>query len=189
MKPIYANRRAVLGAITAACAATLFVVSSSGCGGGKKKEATADTGTQSGSLTTVQITPAPGTAYVSRSTTFRLAWTSSNPPPPSFTAALVRYKESGGSSSTDTQASTLTRQGDSFTWDLKRADNFDLEAPGVYYVELNSGPEQVRATYIVATDRSVPIASPAPASRAVQAEPSTTNGEGDALVHEVSVGR
>ena len=155
-----------------------------GCGGGKK-EATADTGTQSGSLSTVQITPAPGGVFVSRSTTFRLAWTAANPPPPNFTAALIRYKEDGNSSSSDTQSSNLNRQGDSFVWDLKRSSNFDLESPAVYYVELTSGPEQVRVAYIVSSDRAVPIS---PTSPAPPAPPASQNGAAnDALVHSVSV--
>ena len=177
----FASRHAVFAAL-----APLFIVGLlgiNGCGGGGKKEATADTGTQNGSLSTVQITPAPGSVFISRSTTFRLSWTAQNPPPPTFTAALIRYKESDGSSSSSAQSSNLNRQGDSFTWDLKRSDNFDLESPSVYYVELTSGPEQVRAVYVVSSDRSVSIAS-APAADTSRA--ADTNG-GDALVHSVSV--
>lgn len=190
MKP-RCSRRAAFGAFSAVFSVALLL-GSSGCGGGNKnKEATADTGTKSGSLLTVQMTPYPGSAFISRTTTFRLAWTNDNPPPPSFSAALIRYKENGGSPISDTQSTTLTRQGDSYTWDLKRSSNFDLEAPAVYIVELNSGPEQIRTVYIVSSDRAAPTTASSDAGRAaLQATPPLSNptGEGDALVHEVSVG-
>ena len=141
---------------------------STGCGGGGKKEATAETGTQAGSVTTVEISPSPGTVFIGRSTTFQLAWTH-NAPPPTFTAVLVRYKDEDGSGSE--QRTTLTRQGDSFVWNLNRDGNYDLESPGVYYVELTSGAETYRAAYIVSRDRSVPItktAETAPSTHATK---------------------
>ncbi len=182
MKPRFfltTRRRVVAGAATLFCAG-LLLIHSTGCGGGGKKEATAETGTQAGSVTTVEISPAPGTVFIGRSTVFQLAWTR-NAPPPTFTAVLVRYKDADGSGSD--QRTTLTRQGESYVWTLKRDGDYDLEAPGTYYVELTDGAEYYRAAYIVSRDRSVPItktADPVPSA--------TTTGDGDTTtVHTVTV--
>lgn len=156
------------GIIAAAAAALLFV---SGCGGGRSSDtSTVETGVgqNGGSLRTVQITPVPGTAFISRGTTFRLAWTPENPPPPTFEAALIRYKEARGEEprTLETQRTQLDRQGDSFVWELQRTDDFDLDASGVYYLQLrSSGGDEVLATYLVSSDRSTGTAVPAAETR------------------------
>ena len=179
-----ARRRVVAGTATLFCA-SLLLLHSAGCGGGGEKKATVETGAQSGSVSTVEITPSPGTVFIGRSTTFQLAWTH-NAPPPTFTAVLVRYKTEDGGSASE-QRTTLTRRGDSYVWDLKRDGDYDLEAPGVYYIELTNGAENYRAAYIVSRDRSVPITKTAEAAPSgTQSASPTTDGE-TTTVHSVSV--
>jgi len=141
-----------------------------GCGGGNKG-ATTDTGSPDGSLLNVQIWPPPGTTFISRATRFTLEWTNDEPPPPTFTAALRRYSENcddGSDSCTSTQKTVLTRQGDSYVWEVSRKDDFLLDRAGVYYLQLDSGSDEINAAYIVTSDDRAQSASSAAKEPAVQ---------------------
>jgi hypothetical protein len=130
------------------------VVLCSGCGG--NSGSTADPGTD-GELDNVQIQPAPGSTFIPQNTRFLLSWTTEKPPPRSFTVALRRYREARGEEprEVETQRTELNRQGDSFVWELRRRDSFELDAGGVYYLELVGGGQFIYATYIVSDDRSI----------------------------------
>lgn len=146
-----------------------------GCGGDKAQPNQASSGSTSGSLRDVEISPYPGSAFIPKGSTFRLSWSDDAPPPPSFTVALYRYTEecdcdctSSSDDGTDSctssgsvdggssiQATDLNRVGDSYSWELTRSDGYDLDEGGPYYIELASGDETIQSTYIVETNRSV----------------------------------
>jgi len=155
-----------------------------GCGGNNGHDFnTTQTGTRAGSLADMLISPAPGSAFISRDTAFTLTWSDGTTPPPEFTVSLERYTEDGDSSSP--QKTDLTREGDSYTWDLSRSNNFELDSPGVYYLDIQSGAEEVFATYIVSGERSESIGkAKAAATRANAADPPSGDS---AFVHTVTV--
>jgi hypothetical protein len=105
-----------------------------------------------GFLEDVIVSPRPGSVFVSRSQVFQLRWTGAFPPPSTFTVFLRRYKEPrGDDDGSDTeQQITLTDRfnGTDFVWDLVRRDNFLLESDATYYIQINSGPNTVRYTFI-----------------------------------------
>jgi hypothetical protein len=174
------RRRAVCISGIAAAAAALLTAFTAGCGGGDGKGNKVETGTGDGSLAGVTVSPPPGATFISRATRFRVSWPAGYTPPPSFTVQLRRYKEARGEEERDvsTQRTELNRVGDSYTWDLKRADDFGLDPSGVYFVQIDAGPEQVMASYIVSSERSQ---KPGITDTAANAET-----PGGALIHTVS---
>lgn len=150
-------RQAVAAGAGIAAFALALAAAIAGCGGGSSTAST-DTGSSEGSLATVQISPPPGTTFISRSTKFYLSWDAQTPPPPSFTATLVRYSESCSDSSSGdqfcskAQKTVLTRIGSGYTWEVKRKDDYALDQGGVYYLQLDAGPEEILATYLVTSD-------------------------------------
>jgi hypothetical protein len=161
------------------CILALGAVALPGCGGGGGTRTEVDTGSPAGDLRAVQISPAPGSVYISKETTFRLSWPQRNAPA-TFTVELMRYREARGGEerSVEGQRTRLDRQGDAFVWDLKRTDNFTLDDDGVYFLRLRSGPDEVQAAYIVAGGRA--LAAP---TRATGEEPTI----GDSVRHTVTV--
>jgi hypothetical protein len=84
----------------------------------------------------------------------------------------VRYKEASdedpeddidAESSITEQRTQVVRQGTSNIWEVSRTDDFDLDQGGVYYLQLNSGPIEVLAAYIVRNDGRSTV-SPTPAT-------------------------
>ena len=146
-----------------------------GCGGHHHHDpdpTEVTTGSSGGRLADIVLSPAPGTTFISRVTTFRLSWPNGVTPPETFTVALYRYNEGcdcdcSSDGTTDTCSSTgdvdqgqeiessdlTTVDGTTYTYDLKRTG--DLDEGGTYFVELVAGTEQVRASYIVTHDRAV----------------------------------
>lgn len=118
---------------------------------------TINTGTGSGQLGSVQISPTTGTVYLPRASTFQITWPEGTTPPPSFEVRLWRYKEarSGASRSVEEQAlSDPARVGSSYTWTFRRRDSVELDGGGVYYLELRApGQTDVRAAYIVSLEQ------------------------------------
>lgn len=117
---------------------------------------TVNTGSGSGSLSGVIISPATGSVFIAKTTAFFLSWNGATPPPAQFTVGLRRFQEArGGEDKSDTeQVVTVTRQGNTNSWQVKRRDNFNLDTGGVYYLELTApGESTVRAAYIVSSDR------------------------------------
>jgi hypothetical protein len=112
---------------------------------------TINTGTN-GFLEDVIVSPRPGSVFVSRSQIFELRWTGAFPPPSTFTALLRRYKEPRGEDDGDDreQGIILTERtsGNDFVWDLRRDSNLLLEPDATYYIQINSGPNTVRYTFI-----------------------------------------
>lgn len=137
-----------------------------------------DTGSPAGELRAVQITPPPGTVYVTDGTGFRVAWPPDAPPPATFDIELFRYREGYEYDYEDRDGvrqeveverriegadSRVERQSaEPFTWILDPDD--DLADGGVYFLRLRSGPDEVRAAFIVSGDRAVPTRS-SPSSR------------------------
>jgi hypothetical protein len=106
-----------------------------------------------GSLSSVQVSPAPGTVALPKGSPLRLTWPNSSPPA-SFEVNLVRYQEArGGEDHREyTQPVTITQTGTN-QWDVKRRDNFDLDEGGVYYLEVTApGENPVRAAYLISND-------------------------------------
>jgi hypothetical protein len=147
----------------------LLIVISSGCGGdhgggSSGNTSTATSGTETGTLTTMVLTPSPGTTFIPDSTAFQLSWPSGTMPPPTFNVTLQEFFEpvSDGVDSeaayVDAQNSTLTREGTSYVWDLTPGDG-GLDDGGVYYVEVDAGVEKVTACYIVDGGRAQLVAS------------------------------
>ena len=104
-----------------------------------------------GSLSGIQIFPAPGSVNIPRNQTFRISWSGNQQPPAQLGLDIVRYKEPRGDQPLDvaTQAQTIKDNGN-FTYDLKRRDNFLLDSEGVYYLEITApGETTYRAAYIV----------------------------------------
>lgn len=158
------QRVTVGGAALLALAAFLFAGVTGGCGGSKDPEATVDTGTGgNGVLRTVQISPPPGEVFIPRGTTFQISWTPENPPPPQFEAVLMRYKEADGDTdqSIEPQRTIVTRVSENvFIWNIERADNFDLDRGGVYFLRLNAPGEVIERTYIVSSERAAVVKKP-----------------------------
>jgi hypothetical protein len=156
----------------AVAAAALLTPMQLGCGGGStEKKATVETGSENGFLRSVKISPPPGSPFISKQTRFYLSWEDGTLPPPSFTVVLVRYKEASdedpeddidAESSITEQRTQVVRQGTSNIWEVSRTDDFDLDQGGVYYLQLNSGPIEVLAAYIVRNDGRSTV-SPTPA--------------------------
>ena len=144
-----------------------------GCEAGGQTKQFVDTGSPSGDLRAVRILPAPGAAFITRRSVFRISWPEGNPPP-TFEVELQRYKEAHDCNDeldeaedqeqeTKGQATRLERQGDAFIWDLIPED--DLGGGGIYLVHLISGPDEVRVSYVIDDDRAASAArtgAPAP---------------------------
>ena len=122
----------------------------------KTRAITINAGTSSGSLTGVQFSPAPGSVYISRASSFRIAWPAGGTPPPTFEIRLWRYKEARnalGREVTEQALADPVRDGSSFAWTLRRRDGADLDSGGVYYLELRApGETDARAAYIVSAE-------------------------------------
>lgn len=106
-----------------------------------------------GNLASVRIEPEPGTTFISKNTTFQLRWENGAEPPPSFEVQLRRYKEPRGTEINKDdreQAIEMGKADNSFTYSVRRRDDFDLEENGVYYLEVRAGGDILRAPYIVA---------------------------------------
>lgn len=115
-----------------------------------------DTGSATGRLSDVQISPAPGALFIPRGTAFQIAWSAAAPPPPQVTVRLWRYQEARGGEPRLVGKKPLdppARQGNAFVWNIKRRDSFDLDQGGVYFLELDAGGEKIRAACIVSNDR------------------------------------
>jgi|GEM_PF-3157424 hypothetical protein len=120
---------------------------------GRAVDVTPGTG---GSLRGLTISPAPGSVFIRRNTTFTLAWNGEIPPPSQFTVALRRYQEArGGEARKDEeQRIFVNRQGNANAWTVGRTDNFLLDPGGVYYLEVVApGEAPVRAAYIISAER------------------------------------
>jgi hypothetical protein len=130
-----------------------------GCGGGGNNNGRGDTVTTqtggNGLIRDVEVLSGGASVFISRAQAFELNWPDGNPPA-EFTVSLRRFQEERGgeSLSNGTQRITLT-QLDGSSWSLRRRDNFDLDAGGVYYIELLApGQPTQRFVYIVSNDRS-----------------------------------
>jgi len=193
------NRRAVIGGLIGAAAVSLsFGAVGCGGGGGDDNGSAAGfdiqtgVGGSGGDLNTVAISPTPGTVFVGRATPINIAWNGTAVPPAEFSARLQRYLEPLGGERRDvsSQNITVTRVGQSFAYNIKRRDNFDLDSGGVYYLELTApGGQTVRSTFIASNNRSAsaptarissPDATAEAVTRAVTEKPAT-NGNLPAL--------
>jgi hypothetical protein len=118
---------------------------------------TVNTGTASGQLSSVQLTPTPGAVFLPRASSFQLTWPAGTTPPPSFEVRLWRYKEARGLAGRSVEEQALadpTRTGSTFVWNIRRRDGVDLDAGGVYFLELRApGQTEVRAAYIVSAEQ------------------------------------
>jgi hypothetical protein len=172
------------GLLTLGIAIPLMVA---GCGGDNGNITnTATTGSSAGSLASLFLSPEPGSVFISRATTFRLSWQNGDTPPPTFSVTLQRFKEptSVDPVSIQAQRTDLKREGDTYNWDLSRSNGTTLDPSGIYYVEIDSGSEQVLASYIISGERSEGVA----ATRAAAARATDTPDTGDsAFVHTVKV--
>jgi len=102
-----------------------------------------------GSLSGIQISPAPGSVFIPRSQTFQISWASGTQPPPQLGIEIMRYNQGDGTSSSQVQ--DIQSQGN-FVYNVTRRDHFDLDQAGVYYLEITAPGEQtIRAAYIVDT--------------------------------------
>lgn len=117
---------------------------------------TINAGTSSGSLTGVQLSPAPGSVYIPKASSFQISWPTGSQPPPTFEVRLWRYKEARNALAREVTEQTLAdpiRSGNNFVWTLRRRDGADLDPGGVYYLELRApGETDVRAAYIVSAE-------------------------------------
>ncbi len=139
-----------------------------GCEGGQgSTKQFVDTGTPSGDLRAVRISPAPGTAFITRRSVFRISWPEGTLLP-TFEVELQRYKEEHNCNDeedvaedqeqeTKGQATRLERQGDAFIWDL--VPEKDLGGGGIYFVHLISGSDEIRAAYVIDDNRSAATAA------------------------------
>ncbi len=119
--------------------------------------ATINTGTGSGQLASVQVSPTPGGVYIPRSSIFQLTWPTGTTPPPSFSVTLWRYKEARGISGRAVEEQPIadpTRTGSSFVWTIRRRDSQELDPGGVYFLELRApGETDVRAAFIISVEQ------------------------------------
>lgn len=131
-----------------------------GCGGGGNSSnsggATINTNFN-GSLSNVTSTsPVPGAVFISRGSSFTIDFPFGDPPR-SFTVLLRRFLEpiGGESFSTPSQAIEINQINEK-SWNIRRRNNFELDAGGVYFLDLiASGGQQERFVYIVGSNRSV----------------------------------
>jgi len=141
MRPMTtAQARRLLG-LTCLALGGLAPAGCGGGGGGSGGGSSDITTGASGRLQDVQIGPRAGTAFVSPATVFQLSWAAAAPPPATFGVLLRRYQEPRGGQSKDTGAQNIsvTRQGQSFVYNVARRDGFQLDSGGVYYLDLHSG--------------------------------------------------
>ena len=122
----------------------------------KTRAITINAGTSSGSLTGVQFSPAAGSVYIPRASSLRISWPTGSTPPPTFEVRLWRYKEARNALAREVTEQVLAdpiRDGNNFTWTLRRRDGADLDPGGVYFLELRApGETDARAAYIVSTE-------------------------------------
>ncbi len=153
-------------AFLSAVAAVALVAGAIGCGGGGDDggasgfDIQTGVGGSGGDLNTVAISPSPGSVFVGRATPFNIAWNGTALPPLEFSARLQRYLEpiGGESRSVTSQDITVSRVGQSFAYNIRRRDDFDLDGGGVYYLELTApGGQTVRSTYIASNNRSASV--------------------------------
>ena len=114
------------------------------------------TGSNGGNLADAVISPDPGTCFIPKGTTFQITWPSFAPPPQDFQVNLWRFKEAIGTQSLDTstQKIDVTQVGSSYTYNVHRRSNFDMDVGGVYFLELTAaGQNPVRAVYIISSDQ------------------------------------
>jgi hypothetical protein len=108
-----------------------------------------------GNLSGLQILPAAGSTFIAKGTAFQLVWNQGIAPPSQFSVALRRFKEARGDAgkTDEEQRIDVDRVGDTFTWNVKRRDNFNMDVSGVYYVEVTApGETPFRAAYIISSD-------------------------------------
>lgn len=181
------NQRVSTGAAALAFAAFLIAGVTTGCGGSKDPEAIVDTGTGgNGVLRTVQISPPPGEVFISRGTTFQISWTPENPPPPHFEAVLMRYREATDEEdqAIEPQRTVVVRASENaFVWNIERADNFDLDRGGVYFLRLSAPGEVIERTYIVSGERAAVVKVP----EARRGEDGGGDSRNDAFSHAITV--
>ncbi|MGC4043772.1 MAG: hypothetical protein QM758_08190 [Armatimonas sp.] len=129
----------------------------SGCGGGGGNNSLTQLVSTGGTgrLENVQFGPKGGTAFISRSQTFQMAWTTAAPPPQIVQVSLMRYQEARGG-----EARTITSQrvraqpaAGSLTWDIIPTSS--MAADGVYFLELATNNQTTqRACYLVDSTRA-----------------------------------
>jgi hypothetical protein len=132
-----------------------YIISSDRSAAVPTRAETVNTG-GNGSLNGLFVSPDTGSVFIAKTTNFLLSWNGPTPPPAQFTVALRRFKEARGGEDREDQeqAISVTRQGSSNTWLVKRRDNFLLDTGGVYYLEIAApGEGPARAAYIVSSDR------------------------------------
>jgi hypothetical protein len=128
-----------------------------GCGGGGNRNSDGVTiqSNGNGRLEDVEVLFGGDAVFVPRTQTFELRWPDGNPPS-QFTVFLRRFLEPRGGLGLSRDAQRITvDQINGNSWSLRRRDNFDLDAGGVYYIELTApGRSPQRFAFIVTNDRS-----------------------------------
>lgn len=138
--------------------ALLFALA--GCGGRSNHDdtATINTGVASpGGFVSDAIVQPEGSVFVSTSRALSVSWLPELPPPSQFTVSLKRYLEPVGGESlqVDTQKVSVSQANDaSYTWNVKRRDNFDLDQGGVYFLETSGNGQTKRTAFIVGSNRA-----------------------------------
>lgn len=157
------RRGFVASSLTASLSAVMLLAGCGGSGGsGNSPDSYVSVTTGgNGSFNGSTIGPSPGSTYISSDAAFQIAWPdNAQPPPATFTASLIRYKEARGSADRDVspQKITVSKVAGATAWNIARKDNFTLDTDGVYYLQITSpGQADQRAAYIVASGRSVPL--------------------------------
>ena len=131
-----------------------------GCGSGSKKNSDGQTIQTNGNgrVQDVVVDSGGRSVFIVRTQDIVIDWPDGNPPA-QFTVFLRRFKENRGGEPLDitTQKIDVTQINGS-KWLIKRRDSFDLDAGGVYYLEVGSpGQTAQRFVFIVGNDRSVTV--------------------------------
>jgi hypothetical protein len=132
-------------------------LASVGCGSGSSGSdgQTITTGFN-GLLSDVSVSPAPGAVFIGRATRFTVSWPFGDPPR-EFTVFLRRFLEPIGGEEFETPSQRLlVSQIDARTWELRRENDFELDANAVYFLDMTApGGQRERVVYITGSGRAV----------------------------------
>ena len=139
--------------LSAAFCLSLSGLALAGCGGGGSHSSPDVSTGASGRLADVQVGPSAGAVFVDPASTFQFSWPNpAAPPPATFGVGLRRFLEPRGGESRDvgTQNVTVSQVGSAFIYNVRRKDQFALDAGGVYYFDLHASTGETRQIAFIA---------------------------------------
>jgi hypothetical protein len=106
-----------------------------------------------GTLAGVQVSPAPGSVFIARDTTFTVEWTGTNTAPPVLGIDIWRYEEQRGDQPRKVSQQDISlgipQPGKRYTVRVRNGDGNRLASGGVYFIELRGPGETRDYAYIV----------------------------------------